>query len=90
MPLARGECLVYQVKLCLGKGLTCSKPPQSNKKQVLKPLSSSVGVLWSLVRLLGGGIAMTGLPAGATFLLLQPGHWPFAGLENLPFGKAFS
>lgn len=49
VPLAGGfcECLVYQVKLYLGKGLTCSKLPQSNKKQVLKPLSCSVGVLQS-------------------------------------------
>lgn len=48
-----------------------------------------MGVLWSPGRLLGGGIALLGLPAEATFLLLQPSHQPFAWLENLLFGKAF-
>lgn len=41
-------------------------------------------------RLLGGGIAVPGLPAETTFLLLQPATGSSPSWKSLPFGKAFS
>lgn len=72
------------------KGVNLLKTTPKQQKTSAKPLSSSVGVLWSPGRLLRGCIALPRLLARGTFPLLQPGHQPFARLENLPFGKAFS
>lgn len=72
------------------KGVNLLKTTPKRQKTSAKATKQLCGVLWSLGRLPGGGIALPRILAMTTFLLTQTDHWPFTQLENLPFGKAFS